>query len=77
MKKFEYKIVNVPFKKQSAWAFGDFSEEKLMKVLQEQGEEGWELVQVLPYTQQKDLLDHLCLTVHLHARFVFKRETNP
>ena len=77
MKKFEYKIVKVPFKPQKGWSctifHGNFiSEEELQLIIQEHGEEGWELVQVLPYSHVKFYL--VCAIFEVGARLIFKRE---
>ena len=75
MKKFEYKIVSVPLKPKGSWFYGNFiNEEELQPVLQEHGEEGWELVQVFPYAHIKFYL--VFVVAKGGARLIFKREIN-
>jgi len=73
MKKFEYKIVNVPLKLQKSWFYGNFiNEEELQPVLREQSEEGWELIQIVPYAHTKFYVVYA--TIKAGARLIFKRE---
>ena len=79
MKKFEYKTIVVPCKKMDdsvTATFGNLDETELLSVLKRHGEEGWELVQILPCPRKKSGLPtfFLFVTVHIDARLVFKRE---
>lgn len=55
LKRFEYKTILVPCQQKALASpvynstFGNFNEEEFLLILQQHGEEGWELVQVLPY----------------------------
>ena len=76
MKKFEYKTIIVPCQQTVRYSYGNFNESEFLSITQKEGNEGWELVQVLPFPlpHKKSLLDHLYLTPQVDARLVFKRE---
>jgi len=76
MKKFEYKTIIVPCKQRVMWSYGNFNEDEFLSILQQHGNEGWELNQVLPYPHKKYVTDYLWLTITVYARLVFKREIN-
>jgi len=76
MKKFEYKTIIVPCRQLIFCSYGNLNEKEFLSILQQHGNEGWELVQILPYPHKKYITDYLYLTITVYARLVFKREVN-
>jgi len=84
MKKFEYKSLIIRCKRPPILvgylvSVGNFNETEFLTIIHEQGNEGWELIQVLPYLNfpsenKRSFWGITFMTMSVDARLVFKRE---